>query len=99
MNLPFSVVDCSSNDSFSGTEPWQASNRAAALPGGAAFAKLRLTQEIRGEDMGKRDIRWREPKKAKKDGKKSSVAEVLPTSVTVEVIKTKGKKERPPEEE
>ena len=49
--------------------------------------------------MGKRDIRWREPKKAKKDGKKSSVAEVLPTSVTVEVIKTKGKKERPPEEE
>lgn len=49
--------------------------------------------------MGKRDIRWREPKKAKKESKKTSVTEVLPTSVTVEVIKTKGKKERPPGEE
>jgi hypothetical protein len=49
--------------------------------------------------MGKRDIRWRERKKPKKDGKKSSAVEVLPTSVAVEVIKTKGKKEQPPEEE
>lgn len=48
--------------------------------------------------MGKRDIRWREPKKkAKKDAKKSTIAEVLPTPITVEVIKTKGKKEAPPE--
>jgi len=49
--------------------------------------------------MGKRDIRGREPKKAKKGGKKPSAVEVVPTSVTVEVIKAKGKKERPPEEE
>jgi hypothetical protein len=48
--------------------------------------------------MGKRDIRRKEPKKPKKDVKKPSVAEILPTPVTVEVIKTKGKKEVPPEE-
>lgn len=48
--------------------------------------------------MGKRDIRWKEPKKPKKDAKKSTVAEILPTPVTVEVIKTKGKKEVPLEE-
>ena len=56
--------------------------------------------EFRGEAVGKRDIRWREPKKkTKKDAKKSTIAEVLPTPVTVEVIKTKGKKEAPPETE
>jgi len=49
--------------------------------------------------MGKRDIRGREPKKAKKVSKKPSVAEILPTPVTVEVIKGKGKREKPPEEE
>jgi hypothetical protein len=48
--------------------------------------------------MGKRDIRRKEPKKPKKDAKKSIVAEILPTPVTVEVIRTKGKRELPPEE-
>jgi hypothetical protein len=48
--------------------------------------------------MGKRDYRWKEPKKTKKDAKKISSAEVLPSPVTVEVIKKK-KKEHPPEEE
>jgi hypothetical protein len=48
--------------------------------------------------MGKRDIRGKEAKKPKKDAKKSAVAEILPTPVTVEVIRTKGKKDVPPEE-
>ena len=48
--------------------------------------------------MGKRDIRRKEPKKPKKDAKKLTVTEILPTPVTVEVIKTKGKKELIPEE-
>jgi len=47
--------------------------------------------------MGKRDIRGRESKKPKKDSKKASVVDILPSSITVEVIK-KGKKERPAEE-
>ena len=47
--------------------------------------------------MGKRDIRWREKKKPKKDAKKTPSADILPSPVTVEVIK-KGKKERPTEE-
>ena len=47
--------------------------------------------------MGKRDYRWRERKKPKKDAKKITSADILPTPVTVEVIK-KRKKERPGEE-
>lgn len=48
--------------------------------------------------MGKRDIRGREKKKAKKDvSKKVLSTEILPSPMTVEVIK-KGKKERPVEE-
>ena len=49
--------------------------------------------------MGRKDFGRKEHKKAKKDAKKLAVAEILPTPVTVEVIKTKGKKESPPEEE
>ncbi|MFC2052554.1 hypothetical protein ACFLT4_07495 [Chloroflexota bacterium] len=48
--------------------------------------------------MGKRDYRYREPKKPKKDIRKLSAATILPTPATVEVIK-KGKKERKEEEE
>jgi hypothetical protein len=47
--------------------------------------------------MGKRDKRGREPRKPKKDSKKVIMAEILPSPVTVEVIK-KGKKEQPAEE-
>mgnify|MGYP001106720254 CR=1 FL=1 len=47
--------------------------------------------------MGSRDYRRREPKKAKKDAKKISVATILTPPTTVEVIK-KGKKERKTEE-
>ncbi len=47
--------------------------------------------------MGKRDIRWREKKKPKKDAKKLPSANILSSPVTVEVIK-KGKRERPAEE-
>ena len=47
--------------------------------------------------MGKRDYRHREPKKQKKEGKKTSLVEILPSSATVEVIK-KGKKELKGEE-
>ena len=47
--------------------------------------------------MGRRDFRWRESKKAKKDAKKRSGAEPLPPVVTVEIIK-RGRK-RPAEEE
>jgi len=43
--------------------------------------------------MGRRDFRWREPKKPKKTAKKpQAIPEILP-QVEVEVIK-KGKKER-----
>jgi len=44
--------------------------------------------------MGKRDYRHREPKKAKKETKKSIVdsGQVIPPSTSVEIIK-KGKKE------
>lgn len=48
--------------------------------------------------MGRRDYRHRESKKPKKGAKKPSVAEVLPSSTTVEVIK-KGKKPAAAEEE
>lgn len=47
--------------------------------------------------MGKRDIRGKEPKKPKKDSKKVTTVDILPSSVTVEVIK-KGKKDRSAEE-
>lgn len=47
--------------------------------------------------MGKRDYRWRETKKAKKDAKKPSGVKPLPPIVTVEVIKKR--KKRPAEEE
>ena len=43
--------------------------------------------------MGKRDYRNRETKKPKKQSKKLSVADILPTSANVEVIK-KRKKQR-----
>ena len=43
--------------------------------------------------MGKRDYRHHEPKKSKKEAKKPLVPQsILPAPVTVEVIKTKGKK-------
>jgi hypothetical protein len=48
--------------------------------------------------MGKRDIGRRETKKAKKGSKKPSVSEILPTPLTIEVIKKK-KKESSAEEE
>jgi len=47
--------------------------------------------------MGRRDYRHREPKKAKKDAKKISVATILPPPTTVEVVK-KGKKKQKVEE-
>ena len=47
--------------------------------------------------MGRRDYRHRETKKQKKDAKKTSTVEALPTPMTVEVIK-KGKKKREEEE-
>ncbi len=48
--------------------------------------------------MGRRDFRWREKRKTKKEAKKVASVEVIPSTVTVEVIK-KGKKEPLPEEE
>jgi hypothetical protein len=48
--------------------------------------------------MGKRDYRWRERKKPKKDAKKSAKSSVLPIPAAVEVIK-KGKKAKEPVEE
>jgi hypothetical protein len=48
--------------------------------------------------MGRKDRGGRETKKPKKDVKKQVVSEVLSQPVTVQVIKTKGKKEQPPEE-
>jgi len=47
--------------------------------------------------MGRRDYRHREPKKLKKDTKKTLAATILPPSTTVEVIK-KGKKGQKEEE-
>ena len=47
--------------------------------------------------MGKRDYRHREPKKSKKDTKKISATTILPSPLTVEIIK-KGKKEAKDEE-
>jgi len=46
--------------------------------------------------MGRRDYRHREPKKTKKESKKISPIEILPSPMTVEVVK---KKKREPEEE
>ena len=43
--------------------------------------------------MGGRDYRKRETKKSKKDGKKITAATILPSPMTVEVVK-KGKKEK-----
>jgi hypothetical protein len=65
------------------------------LPLSLPFVKLVL-KEIWSAIMGKRDYRWRERKKPKKDAKKTTGVEILPSPVTVEVIK-KGKKERPEE--
>ena len=48
--------------------------------------------------MGRKDRGGRETKKPKKDAKKQMVSEVLSQPVTVQVIKTKGKKEQPLEE-
>ena len=53
---------------------------------------------IKEAPMGKRDFRRHEAKKPKKGEKKPSVAAILPTPTTVEVIK-KGKKEKGAEEE
>ena len=48
--------------------------------------------------MGKRDIRGREKKKPKKDAARKTLStDILPSPVTVEVIK-KGKKDRPADE-
>jgi hypothetical protein len=44
--------------------------------------------------MGKRDFRRHEPKKPKKGAKKPLAIEVLSPPTTVEVIKTKGKKDK-----
>jgi hypothetical protein len=44
--------------------------------------------------MGTRDFRHHEAKKPKKGAKKPLVSEVLAMPTTVEVIKTKGKKEK-----
>ena len=49
--------------------------------------------------MGTRDFRHHEHKKPKKGAKKPLVSEVLAMPVSVEVIKTKGKKEKGWEEE
>ena len=48
--------------------------------------------------MGRKDYGGRENKKPKKDSKKPVVSDILSQPVTVQVIKTKGKKEQPPEE-
>ena len=48
--------------------------------------------------MGRRDRGGREARKPKKDAKKPAVSDILSQPVTVQVIKTKGKKEQPPEE-
>ena len=43
--------------------------------------------------MGKRDFRWREKKKPKKDAPRTPTANILPPPVIAEVIR-KGKKEK-----
>ncbi len=43
--------------------------------------------------MGRKDYGGRETRKPKKDAKKPAVSDVLSQPVTVQVIKTKGKKE------
>ncbi len=48
--------------------------------------------------MGKRDYRRRESKKSKKDAKGITLAEVLPSTVTVEVIRRKSKRREGEEE-
>jgi len=48
--------------------------------------------------MGRKDYGSRQAKKPKKDAKKPTVSDILTQPVTVQVIKTKGKKEQPPEE-
>jgi hypothetical protein len=48
--------------------------------------------------MGRKDYGSKESKKPKKDAKKPAVSEILSQPVTVQVIKKKGKKEQPPEE-
>ena len=48
--------------------------------------------------MGRRDFRRREPKKTRKGSKKGGRASILPSPMTVEVIK-KGKKDKGEEEE
>ncbi len=48
--------------------------------------------------MGSRDYRKREPKKPKKDTKKTSATDILPPQTTVEVVR-KAKKEGKVEEE
>ena len=62
------------------------------------FAKLQLTILVvqysgRGATMGRRDYRHREPKKLKKDTKKISATTILPSPITVEVVKKKQKEE------
>jgi len=49
--------------------------------------------------MGKRDYRHREPKKSKRDAKKPTIEGVLPTPVTVEVVKKSKKRREESEEE
>ncbi len=48
--------------------------------------------------MGRKDYGGREARKRKKDARKPVVSDVLSPPVTVQVIKTKGKKETPPGE-
>lgn len=48
--------------------------------------------------MGRRDYRRRESKKSKKVAKKPASPVILPSPVTVEIIK-KGKRAKPPAEE
>ncbi len=43
--------------------------------------------------MGRRDFRHREPKKPKKDAKKVSATTILPSPMTVEVVKKEKKRE------
>ncbi len=48
--------------------------------------------------MGKRDYRKKEPKKAKKDSRKVTAAEILPSTVAVEVVRGKRKRREGEEE-
>ncbi len=48
--------------------------------------------------MGRKDYGGREARKPKKDARKPVVSDIIAQPVTVQVIKTKGKKEQPPEE-